>query len=79
MAAIVGTEGLAPGDRRALDFVDEFEKQLIHQGRTRRPLLETIRLGWSLLDMLPRDELTRISIPTWESRAKDKESEEAPE
>jgi V/A-type H+-transporting ATPase subunit B len=79
MAAIVGTEGLAPGDRRALDFVDEFEKQLIHQGRTRRPLLETIRLGWSLLDMLPRDELTRISMPTWESRAKDKESEEAPQ
>ena len=26
MAAIVGSEGLAPGDRRALDFVDAFER-----------------------------------------------------
>jgi V/A-type H+-transporting ATPase subunit B len=78
MAAIVGSEGLSPGDRRALDFVDEFEKQLIHQGSTRRPLLETIRIGWSLLDVLPRDELTRISMPTWESRKKDEQSGEAP-
>ncbi len=68
MAAIVGSEGLAPSDRRALDFVDTFEKQLIHQGGSRRPLEETIRIGWSLLDTLPRDELMRISDATWETR-----------
>jgi len=78
MAAIVGSEGLAPGDRRALDFVDEFEKALIHQGRTRRSLIETLRIGWSLLETLPRDELTRISDATWESRARNEQSEEAP-
>jgi len=68
MAAIVGSEGLTPGDRRALDFVDTFEKELIHQGRTRRSLLDTIRIGWSLLETLPRDELSRISDATWKSR-----------
>jgi V/A-type H+-transporting ATPase subunit B len=77
MAAIVGSEGLAPGDRRALEFVDEFEKELIHQGGGRRGLLDTIRTGWSLLERLPRDELTRISDTTWESRTRDEHSEEA--
>ncbi len=69
MAAIVGSEGLAPGDRRALEFVEAFEKELIHQGGARRSLRETIRAGWSLLDTLPRDELTRISEGTWKARA----------
>jgi V/A-type H+-transporting ATPase subunit B len=68
MAAIVGSEGLAPGDRRALDFVDAFEKELIHQSGVRRSLDDTIRVGWSLLDTLPRDELSRISDEAWESR-----------
>jgi V/A-type H+-transporting ATPase subunit B len=71
MAAIVGSEGLSPGDRRALDFVDAFEGQLIHQSRTRRSLLDTMRIGWSLVETLPRDELTRISDTTWESRSGD--------
>jgi V/A-type H+-transporting ATPase subunit B len=68
MAAIVGSEGLAPGDRRALDFVDQFEKELIDQGRARRSLADTIRIGWSLLETLPRDELTRLSDAAWKSR-----------
>lgn len=70
MAAIVGSEGLAPGDRRALDFVGAFEEELIHQSRTRRSLLDTMRIGWSLLETLPRDELTRISDTTWEARTR---------
>jgi V/A-type H+-transporting ATPase subunit B len=78
MAAIVGSEGLAPGDRRALDFVDAFEEKLIHQSRTRRSLLDTIQIGWSLLETLPRDELTRISDAAWESRGRDDASTEAP-
>jgi V/A-type H+-transporting ATPase subunit B len=78
MAAIVGSEGLAPEDRRALDFVDAFEKELIHQGRVRRSLQDTMRIGWSLLETLPRDELSRISDTTWESRARDEQSKEGP-
>ena len=65
MAAIVGSEGLAPSDRRALDFVDAFETKLINQSAGRRSLPDTIRVGWSLLDTLPRDELSRISDEAW--------------
>lgn len=73
MAAIVGSEGLAAADRRALDFVDAFEAAFIHQGRERRPLTETIRIGWSLLETLPRDELTRLSETAWKARDTERE------
>jgi len=79
MAAIVGSEGLAPGDRRALDFVDAFEGQLINQSRTRRSILDTMQIGWSLLETLPRDDLTRISDTTWESRSDDGTRGESPQ
>ena len=78
MAAIVGSEGLAPGDRRALDFVDAFEGELINQSGTRRSLADTMQIGWSLLETLPRDELTRISDAAWEAHAGDEPSKEAP-
>jgi V/A-type H+-transporting ATPase subunit B len=68
MAAIVGREGLSAADRRALDFVETFETKLIHQSRVRRSITGTVEIGWELLDMLPRDELTRISSATWEGR-----------
>ena len=77
MAAIVGSEGLAPGDRRALDFVDVFETELINQSGVRRSLTETMRIGWSLLETLPRDELSRISDSTWASRPGTAKAEEA--
>lgn len=69
MAAIVGSEGLAPGDRLALEFVDAFEGELIHQGDVRRSVEDTVRIGWSLLETLPRDELTRISDATWDAHS----------
>jgi len=68
MAAIVGADGLAPIDRRALALVETFERQLIHQGRARRSLDQTIELGWSLLEELPREELSRVSHATWQAR-----------
>jgi len=77
MAAIVGSEGLAPGDQRALEFVEAFEKELIHQGGARRSLQDTIRTGWSLLDTLPRDELTRISDDIWSAHAAAPQTEES--
>ena len=70
MAAIVGRDGLAPGDRRALEFVDSFETTLIHQSRERRSIDDTIAIGWSLLETLPREELTRISDEAWEARSR---------
>ena len=67
MAAIVGSEGLAPGDRRALDFVDAFEGSSSIKEPCGAPCTTRCEIGWSLLETLPRDELTRISDATWDA------------
>jgi V/A-type H+-transporting ATPase subunit B len=68
MAAIVGDAGLGDADRRARDFANRLERELIAQGRGRRDLAETIAIGWRLLESLPRDELERIDDETWRGR-----------
>jgi V/A-type H+-transporting ATPase subunit B len=67
MAAVVGEAGLSEGDRRSLAFADRFERELVGQDR-RRSLAETLAVGWSLLESLPRDDLLRISAATWAAR-----------
>jgi V/A-type H+/Na+-transporting ATPase subunit B len=62
LAAIIGEEDLSSLDRAYLDFGDRFEKMYIGQGfEINRPLEETLSLGWQLLNILPRSELTRVS------------------
>ena len=68
MAAIVGEAGLAPSDRRAIAFAERFEQELVRQGSVRRPLAETIEIGWRLLETLPREDLLRLSDAAWASR-----------
>ncbi len=68
MAAIVGEAGLALADRRAMAFAERFEQELVRQGAARRPIGETIEIGWRLLETLPREDLLRISEPTWNAR-----------
>ena len=68
MAAILGESGLPDADRRALAFADQFERELIAQGKRRRTLAETIEIGWRLLDDLPRTDLGRVRDVTWEAR-----------
>jgi V/A-type H+-transporting ATPase subunit B len=61
MVAIVGEGGLAPGERRALAFADEFERDFVGQGAARRTIAETIEAGWRLLDRLPADDLLKLN------------------
>jgi V/A-type H+-transporting ATPase subunit B len=68
MSAIVGEAGLAPADRRALAFAEQFEQRFVRQGATRRALSETLAIGWELLETLPREDLLRISEATWNAR-----------
>ena len=68
MAAIVGDAGLGDADRRAREFANRLERELIAQGRGRRDLAETIAIGWRLLESLPRDDLERIDDETWRGR-----------
>ena len=68
MSAIVGEAGLAPPDRRALAFADLFEREFVGQGEGRRGIGATLAEGWRLLETLPREDLQRITEPTWRAR-----------
>jgi V/A-type H+-transporting ATPase subunit B len=61
--------GLPPADRRALAFTERFEKEFIDQGDTRRTIGETLEIGWTLLETLPREDLHRIPEEAWARRA----------
>jgi len=76
-AAIVGETGLGDSDRIARDFAARFEAEFVDQGEGgRRTLRETLEAGWSLLDGLPDEELTRLSPETLAARrAEDDEAE----
>jgi V/A-type H+-transporting ATPase subunit B len=67
-AAIVGEAGLPEDDRRALDFAERFEREFVHQGEARRSLEETLEAGWTLMEALPAEDLTRIDEATRERR-----------
>jgi V/A-type H+-transporting ATPase subunit B len=61
LMAIVGEDALTELDRRYLNFSNNFEQQMIGQGNARRSIEDTFALGWKLMGLLPREELTRIS------------------
>ncbi|HSC58450.1 MAG TPA: hypothetical protein VLC11_02715, partial [Gemmatimonadales bacterium] len=59
--------GRAAVDRRALAFADRFELEFVGQGGARRPIADTLAVGWRLLATLPREDLHRITDATWAS------------
>ncbi len=77
MAAIVGEAGLAPGERRALAFADEFERTFLHQGAARRTIAETIAAGWRLLDRLPPEDLLTLGVELLAGRAVERRAAQA--
>ena len=61
LVAIVGEEAMSERDIKFLRFADAFEEQFIRQGKyENRTIIQTLDLGWKLLELLPRNELTRI-------------------
>ena len=61
LSAILGEAALTEVDRKFAKFAEEFEKQYVSQGFNKnRSIEETLSLGWSLLKLLPRNELKRI-------------------
>jgi V/A-type H+/Na+-transporting ATPase subunit B len=62
LAAVVGEEELSPVDRSFLRFGREFEARFVGQGTTEdRGIDATLDLGWELLSLLPRSELSRVT------------------
>ncbi|MDW7659367.1 MAG: V-type ATP synthase subunit B, partial [Bacillota bacterium] len=58
---ILGEDALSEVDLIYARFADSFEKSYVSQGfTTERSIDDTLRIGWQLLSMLPRNELKRI-------------------
>ena len=64
LMAIVGEDALTPMDKNYLNFAVSFEKRMVGQGFVRRTIEETFDLGWKLMGLLPKAELTRIARET---------------
>ncbi|MBN2299889.1 MAG: V-type ATP synthase subunit B [Acholeplasmataceae bacterium] len=61
LASVIGEDELSEIDRQYIEFGKLFEKHFIGQGyETNRAMIDTLDLGWSLLSILPKDELNRV-------------------
>ncbi len=61
LVAIVGEEALTELDRNYLKFADDFEQQMINQRDTERGIMDTLGLGWRLLQRITKAELKRVN------------------
>lgn len=60
LASVVGEEGLSETDREYLAFGTRFERDLVRQSAP-RTFEDSMAIGWTVLQDLPRTELTRLS------------------
>jgi V/A-type H+-transporting ATPase subunit B len=62
LASVIGEEELSDVDQRYVRFGRAFEREFVNQGSTENRTIETtLEIGWRLLSMLPKEELTRVS------------------
>lgn len=61
LASVIGEDELSPTDKKYLKFGTAMEQEFIAQGLTEdRTMIKTLNKGWSLLSILPREELDRV-------------------
>lgn len=61
LASVIGEDELSSTDKKYLQFGTAFEQQFINQGSTEdRSIIKTLNIGWSLLSILPKEELDRV-------------------
>jgi len=62
LASVIGEDELSDTDKLYLQFGEAFEHFFVRQsGQEDRSLERTLELGWTLLSILPRGELDRVS------------------
>ncbi|KDN47364.1 V-type ATPase [Tilletiaria anomala UBC 951] len=62
MKAVVGEEALSAEDKLSLEFLDKFEHQFVAQGAYEtRTIFDSLDIAWSLLRIMPKEMLNRIS------------------
>ncbi|MCK4927183.1 MAG: V-type ATP synthase subunit B, partial [Candidatus Aenigmarchaeota archaeon] len=59
LKSIIGEDALSDIDKRYLKFASSLEEQFISQ-KKRRSIKDTLNLAWTLLRILPKEELTKI-------------------
>ncbi len=62
LASVIGEEELTEVDQKYLEFGRAFEQNFVNQVISDdRNIERTLDIGWQLLSMLPKEELTRVS------------------
>jgi V/A-type H+-transporting ATPase subunit B len=63
LASVIGEEELTDVDQKYLKFGRAFEQEFVNQGFTENRTIErTLDIGWKLISILPKTELTRVSL-----------------
>ena len=61
LASVIGEDELSLTDKKYLEFGKAFEEQFVSQEEYENRTIETtLDIGWSLLHILPKEELDRI-------------------
>lgn len=61
LASVIGEEELSPIDKLYMQFGNQFEKRFVSQRFDENRMIDaTLDLGWELLSILPKEELTRV-------------------
>ncbi|RRD95512.1 V-type ATP synthase subunit B [Clostridiales bacterium COT073_COT-073] len=73
LASVIGEEELSPLDKQYMIFGKQFEERFVAQKFDENRLIDfTLDLGWELLSVLPKDELTRVDEELLNSYYQDK-------
>jgi len=76
LASVIGEDELAPIDKLYMEFGRLFENKFVAQGKNEnRGIFQTLNLGWSLLGILPKEELDRVEPEILDQYYKPYESE----
>jgi V/A-type H+-transporting ATPase subunit B len=63
LASVIGEEELSEVDKQYLEFGRAFEHEFINQEvNENRTIERTLEIGWRLLSILPKEELTRVTL-----------------
>ena len=63
LASVIGEEELSEVDQKYLKFGRAFEREFVNQSFTENRTIErTLEIGWKLLSILPKNELTRVTL-----------------
>ncbi len=63
LASVIGEEELGSVDQTYLKFGRAYEREYVNQSLTEnRTIGQTLDISWKLISMLPKEELTRVSL-----------------